>query len=69
MKKKLADGRVGVHHPGQDVAPRRVGERTEQLVEVVRRRMTYNHLVVDSSTRGVKTSAQRKRWTSLCARR
>jgi hypothetical protein len=48
---QLADGRVGVHHTSQDVAPRGVGERAEQLVEVVRRGLTiYNHLVVDAST-------------------
>ena len=47
---QLADGRVGVHHPGQDVAPRGVGQRAEQLVEVVRRWLMYNHLVVYIST-------------------
>jgi hypothetical protein len=47
---QLADGRVGVHHPGQDVAPRGVGQRAEQLVEVVRCQLTYNHMVVDAST-------------------
>jgi len=33
---QLADGRVGAHHSGQDVAPRGVGQRAEQLVESVR---------------------------------
>lgn len=47
---QLADGRVRVHHPGQDVAPRGVGQRAEQLVEVVRRWLIYNHMVVYSST-------------------
>ena len=47
---QLADGRVGVHHPSQDVAPRGVGQRAEQLVEVVRRWLIYNHLVVYIST-------------------
>jgi hypothetical protein len=43
--RQLADRRVGVHHAGEDVAPRRVGERAEQLVEVLRREpATYNHL-------------------------
>jgi hypothetical protein len=32
---QLADGRVGVQYASQDVAPRGVGERAEQLVEVV----------------------------------
>ena len=48
---KLADRRVGVHHPLQDVATRGVGERPEQLVQAMRRGLLiYNHLVVDSST-------------------
>jgi hypothetical protein len=48
---QLGDGRVGVHHPGQDVAPGRVGERGEQLVQGLRRRLSiYNHLVVYRST-------------------
>lgn len=32
---QLADGRVGVHHTRQDVAPRGIGQRPEQLVHVV----------------------------------
>ena len=47
---QLADGRVGVHHPGQDVAPRGVGQRAEQLVKRVRRWLTYNHMVVYTTT-------------------
>jgi hypothetical protein len=48
---EFAHGRVSVHDPRQDVAPRGIGERPEQLVQHVRRRLsTYNHLVVDSST-------------------
>ena len=47
---QLADGRVGVHHTRQDVAPRGVGQRAEQLIEVVRRWLIYNHLVVYIST-------------------
>ena len=48
---ELAHGRVGVHDPRQDVATRGIGERPEQLVQGMRRRVPiYNHLVVDSST-------------------
>ena len=47
---ELGDGRVGVHHPGQDVAPRGVGQRAEQVVEVERRWLRYNHLVVYHTT-------------------
>jgi hypothetical protein len=51
MRCELAHGRVGVHYPRQNVAPCGIRERTEQLVQNVRRRLfTYNHLVVDSST-------------------
>ena len=49
--RQLADRRVGVHHAREDVPPRGVGERAEQLVEVVRRRLTYNQMVVNASTR------------------
>jgi hypothetical protein len=34
---QLADRRVGVHHARQDVAPRGIGQRPEQLVQVVGR--------------------------------
>ena len=48
---EFAHGRVGVHDPRQNVAPRRIGERAEQLVQNLRRRLSiYNHLVVYSST-------------------
>ena len=47
---KLADGCIGVHDPLQDVAPRGIGERPEQLVQAARRLAIYNHMVVDSST-------------------
>jgi hypothetical protein len=48
---QLADGRVGVHHARQDVAARGIGQRPEQLVQVVGRRLSiYNHMVVDNST-------------------
>jgi hypothetical protein len=51
VRGQFADGRVGVHHPRQDVATRSIGERPEQLVQGVRRCVPmYNHLVVDSST-------------------
>lgn len=51
VSSQLADGRVGVHDPFQDVATRGVGERPEQLVQAMRRGLLiYNHLVVDSST-------------------
>jgi len=48
---QLADGRIGVHHACQDVAPRGISQRPEQMVQVVGRRLSiYNHMVVDSST-------------------
>ena len=51
MRGEFAHGRVGVHDPRQNVAPRGIGERPEQLVQNVRRWLSiYNHLVVDSST-------------------
>jgi hypothetical protein len=51
MRGEFAHGRVGVHYPRQNVAPRGIGERPEQLVQNARRWLsTYNHLVVDSST-------------------
>jgi hypothetical protein len=47
---QFTDGRVGVEHPRQDVPTGGIGQRTEELVQVVRRRLsTYNHMVVDSS--------------------
>jgi hypothetical protein len=46
VRRQLGDGRVGIHYPGQDVAPCSVGERPEQLIEDTRRRLTYNHMVV-----------------------
>ena len=51
MRGELAHRRVGVHDPRQNVAPRRIGERAEQLVEHLRRWLfIYNHMVVYSST-------------------
>jgi hypothetical protein len=48
---QLADGRIGVHHARQDVAPRGIGQRPEQVIQVVGRRLSiYNHMVVHSST-------------------
>jgi hypothetical protein len=32
---QFADGRVGAHHTRQDVAPRGVGQRPEQVVHVL----------------------------------
>jgi hypothetical protein len=50
-RRQLADGCVGVHDAGQDVPPRRVRQRPEQLVEGLGRRLSmYNHLVVYIST-------------------
>jgi len=51
MRGEFAHGCVGVHDPRQDIAPRGIGERPEQLVQNVRGRVfRYNHLVVYSST-------------------
>ena len=51
MRGEFAHGRVGVHYPRQNVAPRGIGERPEQLVQNVRPWLsTYNHSVVDGST-------------------
>ena len=48
---QLADRRVGVHHARQDVTPRGIGQRPEQMIQVVgRRRSIYNHMVVDTIT-------------------
>jgi hypothetical protein len=53
MRCELAHGLVGVHDPRQDVAPRRIGERAEQLVQALRRWLPiYNHMVVDNNTPG-----------------
>jgi hypothetical protein len=50
-RRQLADGCLGTHHARQDVAPRRIGQRPEQVIEVRSRRLSmYNHMVVDSST-------------------
>ncbi len=58
MRGEFAHGRVGVHDPRQNVAPRGIGERPEQLVQDVRRWLsTYNHLVVDSSTPYLENTA------------
>ena len=35
VRGELAHGRVGVHDPRQDVTPRGVGERPEQLIQSV----------------------------------
>ncbi len=44
---QLADGRIGVHHARQDVAPSGIGQRPEQLVQGVGRPLPiYNHMVV-----------------------
>jgi hypothetical protein len=69
VRGEFAHGRVGIHDPRQDVAPRGIGERPEQLVQGVRRSIpTYNHLVVDSSTgRRSRTRDQRK--VGRCIRR
>ena len=48
---QLGDGRLCGHDPRQDVAPCRVGEGAEQVVESLARRYSMcNHLVVDCST-------------------
>jgi hypothetical protein len=48
---QLGDGRFRGHHPCQDVPPRRIGERPEQLIQGLARCWSiYNHLVVDDST-------------------
>jgi hypothetical protein len=36
---QLADRRVGVHHARQDVAPRGIGQRPEQPIQVVGRQL------------------------------
>jgi hypothetical protein len=51
-RRQLADRRVSDHDARQDVAPGGVGERPEQLVEGLGRRLSmYNHLVVYVTTR------------------
>lgn len=51
VRGEFAHRRFGGHDPRQNVAPRRVGERPEQLVESLGRWLSiYNHLVVDNST-------------------
>ena len=51
MRREFTHGRVGVHYPRQNVAPRGIGERPEQLVQGLGRGLSiYNHLVVDGST-------------------
>jgi hypothetical protein len=51
VRGEFAHRRIGVQNPRQNVAPRGIGERPEQLVQDVRRWLfIYNHLVVDSST-------------------
>ena len=51
VRGEFAHRRLSVHDPRQDVATRGIGERPEQLVQVVRHSVpTYNHLVVDNST-------------------
>jgi hypothetical protein len=48
--RQLGDGRLCGHDPRQDVAPRRIGEGPEQLIQgVARRQSIYNHLVVYNS--------------------
>ena len=57
MGGELAHGRIGVHYAGENVAPRRIRERAEQLVQNVRRwLLIYNHLVVDNSTTALGVS-------------
>jgi hypothetical protein len=47
VRGKFGHRRLGVHDPRQDVATRRVGERSEQLVQGVLGCLPiYNHLVV-----------------------
>jgi hypothetical protein len=47
---QLADGRVGVHHARQNVAPRGIGQGPEQMVEVIGCCLSiYNHMVVHPS--------------------
>lgn len=49
---QLADRGLRVHHAVQDVAPRGVGERPEELIQGFRARLlSYNHLVVDPMRR------------------
>ena len=51
VRGEFAHGRLSVHDPRQDVATRGIGERPEQLIQRVRRRVpNYNHLVVYRST-------------------
>jgi hypothetical protein len=47
---QLTDGRIGGHDPGQDVSPRGIGQRTEQLVQSPCCLLTCNHVVVYTST-------------------
>jgi hypothetical protein len=63
VRGEFGHGRVGVHDPRQDVAPRSIAERPKQLVQDVRRWLsTCNHLVVDYSTGGTsRTLAQKVR--------
>jgi hypothetical protein len=51
VRGELGHGRIGVHDPRQDVAPRGIGKRPEQLIERAGRGLSiYNHLVVYSIT-------------------
>ena len=48
---ELAHRRFRAHDTRQDVAPRGVGQRPEEMIEGVRRGLTiYNHVVVDRTT-------------------
>jgi len=51
MRREFGHGRIGIHYPRQDVAPRGIGECPEQLVQGVRGWLfIYNHMVVYVST-------------------
>ena len=59
VRRQLGDRRVGIHHPGQDVASCGVGQRPEELVEDPWRGLTCNHMVVYSDNpQPVKSRAE-----------
>jgi hypothetical protein len=50
-RRQLADGRLRAHHARQDVAPRRVGQCPEQVIQFGGRWLSMcNHMVVDNNT-------------------
>jgi hypothetical protein len=66
-RSQLADRRVGVHHARQDVSPGGIGQRSEQVVQVVGRRLRiYNHMVVDSSTPALHRLEKRRLLRAEC---